>query len=198
MRRKGPDSQPRDGPGDPLRRTVLQAGSGFAIAFTWLAAAPRAHAFANARPQVGDDLAAQADGNPAFAPNAFIRIGRDGVVRLVMPEVEMGQGAYTGQAMLLAEELCVDLDQVQIEHAPPNEALYALEIQGGQYTGTSNTIRGCWDVLRQAGAVARTMLVAAAAQRWRVDGSNCTVGSGVVHHSASGRLMQHDSRCRSR
>ncbi|TBM80865.1 hypothetical protein DIQ81_35165, partial [Mycolicibacterium smegmatis] len=68
--------------------------------------------------------AALADGNPAFAPNAFIRIDADGGVRLVMPMAEMGQAIYTGSAMLLAEELGVDLDQVRVEHSPANEALY--------------------------------------------------------------------------
>jgi isoquinoline 1-oxidoreductase beta subunit len=58
---------------------------------------------------------------PAFAPNAFIRIGTDGGITLIMPQVEMGQGMYTSMSMLLAEELEVGLDQVQLEHAPPND-----------------------------------------------------------------------------
>src|SRR5258705_11541370 len=78
---------------------------------------------------------------PPFAPNAFIRIDRQGVVTLVMPMVEMGQGVYTAMAMLLAEELEVGLDQVRLEHAPPDDALYANAILQSQTTGLSSTIR---------------------------------------------------------
>jgi len=75
--------------------------------------------------------------SPIFAPNAFIRIDRQGAVTLVMPMVEMGQGIYTAMAMLLAEELEVGLDQVRLEHAPPNDALYANSILHIQTTGLS-------------------------------------------------------------
>ena len=77
-----------------------------------------------------------------FAPNAFIRIGSDGQVVLTMPYVEMGQGTYTSIPMLIAEELEVDLKQVRLEHAPPNEKLYANPLLGVQATGNSNAIRG--------------------------------------------------------
>ena len=73
-----------------------------------------------------------AGASPNLAPNAFIRIDRRGAVTLVMPSVEMGQGTYTSLAMLLAEELEVDLDQVRLEHAPPNDALYANAILHAQ------------------------------------------------------------------
>src|SRR6516162_11120138 len=105
-----------------------------------------------------------------FSPNAFIRIGKDGQVVLIMPYVEMGQGTYTSIPMLIAEELEVDLNQVRVEHAPPNEKLYGNPLLGGiQATGNSNAIRASWQPLREAGAVARAMLVAAAAKRWNVD-----------------------------
>src|ERR1700730_13244964 len=97
--------------------------------------------------------------SPGFAPNAFIRIDRQGVVTLVMPMVEMGQGVYTAMAMLLAEELEVGLDQVRLEHAPPDDALYANAILQSQTTGLSSTIRAFWMPLRQAGAMARAILV---------------------------------------
>ena len=103
-----------------------------------------------------------------FAPNAFVRIGSDGQVVLTMPYVEMGQGTYTSIPMLIAEELEVGLAQIRLEHAPPNEKLYANPLLGVQATGASTTIRAAWQPLRQAGAVARTMLVAAAANRWNV------------------------------
>jgi len=104
----------------------------------------------------------------SFMPNAFIRIGGEGSVVLTMPYVEMGQGTYTAIPILIAEELEVDLKQVQLEHAPPNEKLYANPLLGVQATGNSNAIRGAWLPLRQAGATARTMLVSAAAKRWSV------------------------------
>ena len=116
---------------------------------------------------------AEATDDDHFAPNAFVRIGRDGRVVLTMPYVEMGQGTYTAIPMLIAEELEVDLQQVTLEHAPPDEKLYANPLLGVQATGNSNAIRGAWQPLRQAGATARTMLVAAAAKRWNVDPSSC-------------------------
>ena len=95
----------------------------------------------NARPQPGDRAMALADGNPTFAPNAFIRIDAEGPVRLVMPQVEMGQGIYTGACTMLAEELDVGMDQIKVEHAPPNEALYGVPLLGGQATGGSTSTR---------------------------------------------------------
>src|SRR5712671_6105296 len=127
--------------------------------------------------------------SPIFAPNAFIRIDRQGAVTLVMPMVEMGQGVYTAMAMLLAEELEVGLDQVRLEHAPPDDALYANAILQSQTTGLSSTIRAFWTPLRQAGAMARTMLVAAAAKQWSVDATSCQAQRGAVVHAASSRRL---------
>jgi len=135
---------------------------------------------------IGDAEAADAD---RFAPNAFIRIQGDGQIVLTMPYVEMGQGTYTSIPMLVAEELEVDLKQVQLEHAPPNEKLYANPLLGVQATGNSNAIRGAWQPLRQAGATARAMLVSAAAKRWNVDPVSCRAQSGEVLHAPSGRRI---------
>jgi isoquinoline 1-oxidoreductase beta subunit len=111
----------------------------------------------------GEADAADAHG---FAPNAFVRIGGDGQIVLTMPYVEMGQGTYTAIPMLIAEELEVGLEQVRLEHAPPDEKLYGNPVLGGiQATGGSTAIRAAWRPLREAGATARTMLVAAAAAR---------------------------------
>jgi isoquinoline 1-oxidoreductase beta subunit len=126
-----------------------------------------------------------------FAPNAFIRIGSDGRVVLIMPYVEMGQGTYTSIPMLIAEELEVDLRQVQLEHAPPNEKLYANPLLGVQATGNSNAMRGAWKPLREAGATARTMLVAAAVKRWDVDPSSCRAQAGEVIHVPTGRRLKY-------
>jgi len=137
----------------------------------------------------GATTAAAAAPPPAFAPNAFIRIGSDGRVTLVMNQVEMGQGTYTSMPMLLAEELEVGLDQVQLEHAPPNDKLYANPFFGDQETGGSSSVRGFYEPLRRAGATARTMLVAAAAQTWDVDPASCRAKRGVVTHMPTGRTL---------
>ena len=91
----------------------------------------------------------EVEGADAFVPNAFIRIERDGQIVLTMPYVEMGQGTYTSIPMLIAEELEVDLKQLRLEHAPPNEKLYANPLLGVQATGNSNAIRGAWQPLRR-------------------------------------------------
>ena len=106
-----------------------------------------------------------------------------------MPYVEMGQGTYTSIPMLIAEELEVGLAQVRLEHAPPNEKLYGNPVLGVQATGASTTIRAAWQPLRRAGAVARTMLVAAAANRWNVDSASCRAQNGEVLHVATGRRI---------
>lgn len=126
-----------------------------------------------------------------FTPNAFIRIGTDGEVVLTMPYVEMGQGTYTSIPMLIAEELEVNLKQVRLEHAPPNEKLYANPLLGVQATGNSNAMRGAWKSLREAGATARMMLVTAAAKRWGVDPASCSAQDGEVIHTATGRRLKY-------
>jgi isoquinoline 1-oxidoreductase subunit beta len=126
-----------------------------------------------------------------FVPNAFIRVGKDGRIVLTMPYIEMGQGTYTAIPMLIAEELEVDLNQVELEHAPPNEKLYVNPMLGVQATGNSNAVRGAWQPLREAGAIARTMLVSTAANRWKVDPASCHAQSGEVLHAASGRHIKY-------
>jgi isoquinoline 1-oxidoreductase subunit beta len=121
-----------------------------------------------------------------FEPNAFIRIGSDGQITFTMPYVEMGQGTYTSVPMLIAEELEVDLKQVHLEHAPPDEKRYANPLLGVQATGNSNAMRGAWEPLRRAGATARTMLVAVAAKRWNVEPASCRAQHGEVRHEPTG------------
>src|SRR6266478_876945 len=101
-----------------------------------------------------------------FAPNAFVRIDRQ------------GQVTYTSMPMLLAEELEVGLDQVRLEHAPPSDALYAEPLFGDQETGASTSVRVFYEPLRRAGAAARTMLVAAAAATWNADPASCRAQKG--------------------
>ncbi|HEV3159209.1 MAG TPA: molybdopterin cofactor-binding domain-containing protein [Xanthobacteraceae bacterium] len=126
-----------------------------------------------------------------FAPNAFIRIDRSGQTTLVMPQVEMGQGVYTAIAMILAEELDADFSKVTLEHAPPDDKLYANPIFGIQVTGNSNSIRSFWKPLRVAGAAARLMLVQAAAQQWQVDPASCSASNGMVSHASTGRTLSY-------
>jgi isoquinoline 1-oxidoreductase beta subunit len=133
--------------------------------------------------------AAAAPDVAAFAPDAFVRIGTDGRITLIMPQVEMGQGMYTSMPMLIAEELEVPLDQVHLEHAPPSDKLYANPIFGFQATGGSTSVRGFYEPLRKAGATARIMLVAAAAQRWGVEPASCRAERGSVHHPPTGRTL---------
>jgi isoquinoline 1-oxidoreductase subunit beta len=156
------------------RRTFLQAG----------AAAGGGLMLSLHLPPAGGAEAAEGD---RFMPNAFIRIDGGGQVVLTMPYVEMGQGTYTSIPMLIAEELEVDLKQVRLEHAPPNNKLYMNPLLGEQATGNSNAVRGAWKPLREAGATARTMLVAAAAKRWIVDPASCRAQSGEVLHPPTGR-----------
>ena len=101
----------------------------------------------------------------------------------------MGQGTYTSMPMLLAEELEVGLDQVRLEHAPPDDKLYANPLFGDQETGASTSVRVFYEPLRRAGAAARTMLVAAAAATWNVDPASCRAQRGVVTHSPTGRTL---------
>ncbi|MGJ5176461.1 molybdopterin cofactor-binding domain-containing protein [Bradyrhizobium oligotrophicum] len=132
-----------------------------------------------------------ATGAEGFAPNAFIRIGRDGEVVLTMPYVEMGQGTYTSIPMLIAEELEIDLKQVRLEHAPPNEKLYVNPLLGVQATGNSNAMRGAWKPLREAGAATRLILMEAAAMRWGVEAKSCHAEAGEVIHGPSGRRLSY-------
>ena len=162
------------------RRKFLQAGAAAGGGLMLSLTLP----FANRAAEAAD-----ADG---FAPNAFVSIGSDGQIVLTMPCVEMGQGTYTSIPMLIAEELEVDLKQVRLEHAPPNEKLYGNPLLGGiQATGNSNAIRASWQPLREAGAVARAMLVAAAAKRWNVDHVACRAQSGEVLHAPTGHSAKY-------
>ncbi len=167
----------------PSRRSVLQtgaaAGGGLLLGFC----VPFARAFAvNA---IGD---IELDTGP-FAPDAFIRINREGAVTLVMPQVEMGQGVYTSLPMIIAEELDAAFDRVTVEAAPPSDALYGNPVFGIQATGNSNSVRAFWTKLRTAGAAARAMLVQAAASQWSVDPASCTTDKGEVIHAPSGRRI---------
>jgi isoquinoline 1-oxidoreductase beta subunit len=111
--------------------------------------------------------------------NAWLRIGTDDSISILVDRSEMGQGVYTALPALIAEELEVDLSRIRILAAPVGDA-YVNVLNGGQVTGTSNSVPEAWEKLRKAGAQARTMLIAAAAQRWRIDPSVCRADNGKV------------------
>jgi len=111
--------------------------------------------------------------------NAWLTIGADNSITVIVDRSEMGQGVYTALPMLLVEELEISLDAVTVVAAPVGDA-YVNVGNGGQVTGTSNSVQDAWEKLRLAGAQARTMLVAAAAGRWGVDPGLCHVRNGSI------------------
>ncbi|WP_315287476.1 xanthine dehydrogenase family protein molybdopterin-binding subunit [Pseudomonas oleovorans] len=156
------------------RRTLLKGGGGLALGIFF---APLLR---------GMDALAAAVG--PLEPNAFVRIDLDGTVTVLAKHLEMGQGSYTGLATLLAEELDADWDKVRVEGAPADVKRYNnLAFGPMQGTGGSTAMANSWEQMRNAGATAKAMLVAAAAQRWSVPVSEISVDKGVVSHAGSGR-----------
>lgn len=156
------------------RRRFLQgsaaAAAGLIVGFHWV---PR-------------NALAQGGSNDAMM-NAFVRIAPDNTVTVLSKHLEMGQGTYTGLSTIVAEELDADWSQMRAEGAPADAKLYAnLAFGTVQGTGGSTAIANSWDQLRKAGATARAMLVAAAAEQWKVPANEITVAKGVVSH-ASGK-----------
>ncbi|WP_377831050.1 molybdopterin cofactor-binding domain-containing protein (plasmid) [Bradyrhizobium lupini] len=166
------------------RRAFLQ-GAGLLLGFA-LTGASTEFAVAASTSQVVDD-----EVSGTFVPNGFIRINPTGAVTLVIPMIEMGQGVYTSLSMLLAEELEVKLEHIQVQHAPPNHALYVNTIIGIQNTGGSASVRAFWTPLRQAGAVGRSLLIAAAAKHWNVDPASCRAKDGVVFDSSGSKHLSY-------
>lgn len=122
-----------------------------------------------------------------FVPNAFLRIGADNSVTVIAKFLEMGQGTFTGLATLAAEELDADWAQVAVEAAPADAKKYTNALLGGQGTGGSTAMADSYLQMRTAGASARAMLVAAAAEQWKVPAGEITVAKGVIRHAASGK-----------
>jgi isoquinoline 1-oxidoreductase beta subunit len=160
-------------------RVGVTAGAAFTLAFYLPGCGPAE------RTAKGAGAAAA---GPAFEPNAFLRIGRDGSVTVVSKHLEMGQGSYTGLATIVAEELDADWSKVKVEGAPADAKRYN-NLQWGQAQGTggSSSIANSWEQLRKAGATARAMLVAAAAADWKVPAGEITVENGIVRHAGSKR-----------
>ena len=162
---------------NPARRTFLIAsaalGAGLTLGFYLPARA--------AKVAVSDAA--------AFAPNAFLRIAPDNTITVLVKHLEMGQGVYTGLPMLVAEELEVAWEQIQVESAPANAKLYGNLSWGGtaQGTGGSSSLTNSWDQLRQAGATAREMLIAAAAAEWKVNPGTLKAENGQVIDAQNSR-----------
>jgi isoquinoline 1-oxidoreductase beta subunit len=128
----------------------------------------------------------------SFKPNAFVRIGTDDSVTVIVNHSEMGQGTMTSLPMLVAEELDANWERVRAEHAPVDPAFNHTQY-GIQMVGGSTSVRTEWDRLRKAGATARATLVAAAAAEWGVDASACSTANGEVMHAASGKRAKYGS-----
>lgn len=154
------------------RRRFLQGAAGLTLA-VYLPSVSSAPAVVSTQP---------------FEPNAFLRIGADNTVTVISKHLEMGQGTYTGLATIVAEELDAAWPQVRVEGAPADAKRYNNLLWGpAQGTGGSTAIANSWEQLRKAGASARAMLVAAAAQQWRVPAEEIGVSEGIVTHARSKR-----------
>ena len=161
------------------RRSILKmtglAGGGLALSFSL----GRGGVFADA-------IAAEGPDGQVFEPNGYIRIDPDGAIRIYAKNPEIGQGVKTSLPMILAEELDAAWGDVHVELSPVSEKLY-----GRQSAGGSRSIPSSWDELRQAGAVARSMLVSAAARRWKVAEEECETADSAVMHSPSDRRLSY-------
>jgi isoquinoline 1-oxidoreductase beta subunit len=124
------------------------------------------------------------------AVNAWIRVGSDNSITILCARSEMGQGVVMALPTLVAEELEVDLHKIKVDFAPPGE-VYINGMLGGQITGGSTSVRDGWEKLRVAGAQARMMLIAAAAQQWGVDASTLKASNGWV--SGGGKKASYGS-----
>ncbi len=171
-------SQPDTTLQSPSRRTLLKVGSlalgGLVIGFT-LPFAGRSFA-----EQILNKGPEDQPMSNATALDAFISIDRDGQVTFTVPKIEMGQGAQSGLAVMVAEELEIGLEQITLKEAPPNEQIYNDKPLNFQATGGSTSIRSNWEPLRQAGAAARLLLIQAAAQRWQLGADQLRAENGRV------------------
>ncbi len=153
---------------DFLTTTTAAAGAGLILAFS-LTSCIRS-------------VPSSGGGSGGFRPSGWLRITPDNRITVIVDEAEMGQGVHTSLPMLVAEELEADFSVIEVEQAPVDNAVY-----GWQYTGGSTSVREGWERFRQAGAVAREMLMAAAAQNWQVPVSECRAQQGEIVHTASER-----------
>ncbi len=165
------------------RRALLQAAAGGLVVAIGAGTHPSAHA-AYPGPAGVEELPAG-----PLAPNAFVRVGTDNIVTVVCKHFEMGQGNTTGLASLVADELDADWALVRTEYAPADAKRYGNLTMGGmQGTGGSSAIANSYVQYRQAGATAKAMLVAAAAEAWKVPASEIRASKNTLTH-ASGKTF---------
>ena len=175
---RSPDPSPSVAIEKVSRRGFLKTTAGLGASGLLLGFAPEcAYAIAPG--------AARDESSGAFAPNVYIQIGEDGTIGLIIHRSEMGQGVRTSLAMMLAEELEVELARVELIQAPGDKKY------GDQNTDGSFSIRINWEPLRRAGAAAREMLTGAAARKWGVSAADCYANNGSVHHRGSGRSIDY-------
>jgi isoquinoline 1-oxidoreductase beta subunit len=124
-----------------------------------------------------------------FAPNVFVAIDRDNEITIIVARSEIGQGVRTSLPMLVAEELDADWSKIRIEQA----AFVDRNAYGDQYAGGSQSVRNGWRTLREAGALARALIVQAAARQWNVDPQSCRTSRAIVSHPESGRSATYGS-----
>ena len=162
------------------RRSFLAGSAGLVIAVTL---SPRAFA------QSGAAAAFQEGAVEAgtLAPNAFVRVAPDDTITVVIKHIEFGQGPYTGLSTLVAEEMDADWSQMRAVSAPADDELYKNLLFGMQGTGGSTAMANSYTQMRKAGAAARAMLVAAAAEEWGVPEGEITISKGVMRHAGSDR-----------
>jgi len=161
-------------PGTYNRREFLKVSAGVSAGFM---------VAINLNACSGDHRTGTKDGT--FSPNAWLSITPDNNITVIIAEADMGQGVLTALPMLIAEELDADWSTIKVQLAPMDP------VYGYQVTGGSDTIRKAWQPMREAGAVARAMLVNAAAQTWKVPASECETEAGLVLHKASQRRISY-------
>ena len=142
-------------------------------------------------PGLRDDSTLEAAG--LFEPNVWIKIGADDSATITLSMLETGQGVMTSMPMLVAEELDLDWSKVKTVWAPADPRYGNPNFGGAQLTAGSNSVRGMWKLLREAGASARSMLITAAAQTWNVPENTCTTDKAEVIHAASNRRLRYSA-----
>jgi isoquinoline 1-oxidoreductase beta subunit len=171
-----------DIPDIQFSRRRFMAGAGALIIGAWLPAKAVRAAASLTGEMPSSDAAPQ-----QFTANAFVQIGTDDIVTVLSKHTEVGQGIYTGMATLIAEELDADWSMVRVIAAPVDTNVYKNMKLGLQGTGGSSAVANAYQQMRQMGAIARMMLVSAAARQWNVPVAEITVVSGVIHHAMSAR-----------
>ena len=158
-----------------LLKIVALSGGGLALGWVW-----------PTRAETSETSAAPAPSE--FEPNAWISLHADGRIQLRLARAEMGQGVMTALTMLLAEELEAGLDQIRIEPAPV-APVYTNHLLGEQATGGGTSTRDGWETLREAGALTRMLMIAAAARTWGVPESECRAHRARVRHADGERSL---------